>query len=155
MAEKNMSEKLAESISKLIKKTNTFEKIETLLNGVSLFMFITGAVSLYNSYKLHKITEYANISKNKMDDKINSKLDKIIETNEKIIHLQMQLYTSFQNNEVLKTQVSLTEDIENIKTQTIVSPLEDYYELVNECYDNIPCNNSKKASGLNRLFGWK
>ena len=114
MAEKNMSEKLAESISKLIKKTNTFEKIETLLNGVSLFIFITGAVTLYNSYKLHKITEYANISKNKMDDKINSKLDKIIETNEKIIHLQMQLYTSFQNNEVLKTQVSLTEDIEDI-----------------------------------------
>jgi hypothetical protein len=155
MAEKNMSEKLAESISKLIKKTNTFEKIETLLNGISLFMFITGAVTLYNSYKLHKITEYANISKNKMDDKINLKLDKIIETNEKIIHLQMQLYTSFQNNEVLKRQVSLTEDIENIKTQTIVSPLDDYYELVNECYDNIPCNNSKKATGLNRLFGWK
>ena len=155
MAEKNMSEKLAESISKLIKKTNTFEKIETLLNGVSLFIFITGAVTLYNSYKLHKITEYANISKNKMDDKINSKLDKIIETNEKIIHLQMQLYTSFQNNEVLKTQVSLTEDIEDIKTQIIVTPLEDYYELANECYDNIPCNNSKKATGLNRLFGWK
>ena len=27
-------------------------------------------------------------------------------------------------------------------------------ELLNECYDNFPCNNSKKASGLNRLFGW-
>jgi hypothetical protein len=79
MAEKNMSEKLAESILKLIKKTNTFEKIETQLNYVSLFIFITGAVTLYNSYKLHKITEYSNISKNKMDDKINSKLDKIIE----------------------------------------------------------------------------
>ena len=28
-------------------------------------------------------------------------------------------------------------------------------ELLNECYDNIPCNNSKKVSGLNKLFGWK
>lgn len=28
-------------------------------------------------------------------------------------------------------------------------------ELLNECYDNFPCNNSKKASGLNKLFGWK
>ena len=150
-----MNEKMADTISKLIAKTNTFKKVETILNGVSLFIFITGAVTLYNSYKLHKITECSNISKNKMNDKINSKLDKIIETNEKIIHLQMQLYTSFQNNEVLKKQVSQTKNIENIKTQTIVSPLEDYNELLNECYDNIPCNNSKKTSGLNRLFGWK
>lgn len=28
-------------------------------------------------------------------------------------------------------------------------------ELLSECYDSFPCNNSKKASGLNRLFGWK
>ena len=152
MAEKNISEKLAESIKNLIKKTNTFEKIETLLNGVSLFMFITGVVTLYNSYKLHKITEYANPSKNKIDDKINAKLDKIIETNEKIIHLQMGLLNSLQNNEVLKPKISLTEQFE---TQTNDNKIYDDDEILNECYDNIPCNNSKKASGLNRIFGWK
>ena len=152
MSERNIPEKLAESITKLIKKTNTFEKIETLLNGVSLFMFITGAVTLYNSYKLHKITEYANISKNKMDDKINAKLDKIIETNEKIIHLQMGLLNSLQNNEVLKPKISLTEQFE---TQTNDNKIYDDDEILNECYDNIPCNNSKKSSGLNRIFGWK
>jgi hypothetical protein len=152
MSEKNISEKLTESITKLIKKTNTFEKIETLLNGVSLFMFITGAVTLYNSYKLHKITEYANPSKNKIDDKINAKLDKIIETNEKIIHLQMGLLNSLQNNEVLKPKISLTEQFE---TQTNDNKIYDDDEILNECYDNIPCNNSKKSSGLNRIFGWK
>ena len=152
MSEKNISEKLTESITKLIKKTNTFEKIETLLNGVSLFMFITGAVTLYNSYKLHKITEYANPSKNKIDDKINAKLDKIIETNEKIIHLQMGLLNSLQNNEVLKPKISLTEQFE---TQTNDNKNYDDDEILNECYDNIPCNNSKKSSGLNRIFGWK
>jgi hypothetical protein len=152
MSEKNISEKLVESITKLIKKTNTFEKIETLLNGVSLFMFITGAVTLYNSYKLHKITEYANPSKNKIYDKINAKLDKIIETNEKTIHLQMGLLNSLQNNEVLKPKISLTEQFE---TQTNNNKIYDDDEILNECYDNIPCNNSKKASGLNRIFGWK
>ena len=152
MSEKNISEKLAESITKLIKKTNTFEKIEKLLNGVSLFMFITGAVTLYNSYKLHKITEYANPSENKIDDKINAKLDKIIDTNEKIIHLQMGLLNSLQNNEALKHQISLTEQFE---TQTNDNKIYDDDEILNECYDNIPCNNSKKASGLNRIFGWK
>jgi hypothetical protein len=127
MAEKNISEKLAESIKNLIKKTNTFEKIETLLNGVSLFMFITGVVTLYNSYKLHKITEYANPSKNKIDDKINAKLDKIIETNEKIIHLQMGLLNSLQNNEVLKPKISLTEQFE---TQTNDNKIYDDYEIL-------------------------
>ena len=29
------------------------------------------------------------------------------------------------------------------------------YELLYECYDNIPCNNSKKVTGINRLFEWK
>ena len=146
MSEKNITEKLADSISKFIKKTNTFEKVETLLKGVSLFIFITGAVTLYNSYKLHSMTNHLNLSKNK----INTKLNKIIETNEKIflliennIHLQSAL-----PSEDLKIN-NLIEDTPN------VSPLEDYYELLNECYDNIPCNNSKKASGLNRLFGWK
>jgi hypothetical protein len=27
-------------------------------------------------------------------------------------------------------------------------------ELLNECYDNIPCNNIKKATGLNSIFGF-
>jgi len=155
MAEKNISEKLAESISKLIKKTNTFEKIETLLNGVSLFMFITGAVTLYNSYKLHKMTSHLNLSKNKMEDRINTKLDKIIETNEKIISL---IENNTQLQSALSTEVNCLEDLKInniIEDSQNVSPLEDYYELLNECYDNIPCNNSKKASGLNRIFGWK
>ena len=155
MAEKNISEKLAESIKNLIKKTNTFEKIETMLKGVSLFMFITGIVSLYNSYKLHKITDCINEIQNKMNDKINAKLNKIIETNEKIIQLQMQLSSSLYNIEICKKQISLTESVENIEKKTSDVQIYNEDEILNECYDNIPCNNSKKATGLNRLFGWK
>jgi oligoendopeptidase F len=155
MSEKNISEKLADTITKLIKKTNTFEKVETLLKGVSLFIFITGAVSLYNSYKLHKMTSHLNLSKNNMENRINTKLDKIIETNEKIISL---IENNTQLHSALSTEVNCLEDLKInniIEDAPNVSPLEDYYELLNECYDNIPCNNSKKASGLNRLFGWK
>ena len=41
MTEKNITEKLGESISNLIKKTNTFEKVESILKGISVFMFLT------------------------------------------------------------------------------------------------------------------
>jgi DNA-directed RNA polymerase sigma subunit (sigma70/sigma32) len=152
MSEKNMTEKLADSITKLIKKTNTFEKVETLLKGVSLFMFITGAVTLYNSYKLHKMTSHLNLSKNNMEDRINTKLDKIIETNEKIISL---IENNIQLQKPNYTDVSCCEVVDIIEDTTNVSEVEYYYDFLNECYDNIPCNNSKKATGLNRLFGWK
>jgi len=169
MAEKNISEKLAESISKLIKKTNTFEKVETMLKGVSLFMFITGALTLYNSYKLHtiiesksakiiesksaKIIESKSANKNKMEDKINAKLDKIIETNEKIILLidkNIQLPMPLSSDEI-----NSCKSVDIIEKNVNENQIYDDDEILNDCYDNIPCNNSKKASGLNRLFGWK
>jgi hypothetical protein len=53
---------------------------------------------------------------------------------------------------VLKPKISLTEQFE---TQTNDNKIYDDDEILNECYDNIPCNNSKKASWLNRIFGWK
>jgi hypothetical protein len=152
MTEKNISEKLAESISKLIKKTNTFEKVETMLKGVSLFMFVTGVVTLYNSYKLHTIIESKSANKNKMEDKINAKLDKIIETNEKIILLidkNIQFQKSSSDN------INCCKSVDIIEINETDNQIYDDDEILNECYDNIPCNNTKKASGLNRLFGWK
>jgi oligoendopeptidase F len=101
------------------------------------------------------MTSHLNLSKNKMEDRINTKLDKIIETNEKIISL---IENNTQLQSALSTEVNCLEDLKInniIEDSQNVSPLEDYYELLNECYDNIPCNNSKKASGLNRIFGWK
>ena len=144
MSEKNMTEKLADSISNLIKKTNTFEKVETLLKGISLFTFITGAVTLYTSYKIHTMSNDLNLSKNKMEDKINAKLDKII--------LLFENSVPTNNNEVFTLPISLIENIEHENDNTQIY---DDEEILNECYDNIPCNNAKKASGLNRLFGWK
>lgn len=154
-----MSEKLTDSISKLIKKTSTFEKVETLLKGVSLFIFITGVVTLYNSYKLHKMTSHLNLSKNNMEYRINSNFNKIIETNQKIIlliensiKLQSSVFCSCNNDELFKKQISLIEKIDNNNSDIKIYDDDDF---LNECYDNMPCNNSKKVSGLNRLFGWK
>jgi len=155
MTEKNISEKLGESISNLIKKTNTFEKAEAILKGISLFMFFTGAVTLFNSYKLHK-----------MDEKIN----KILKTNE-TIHLLARKNTMCQKAIELQKTSSINYEIN--KNEIIDNEYNEYNEynkdneykeynkdyedneLLNECYDIIPCNNSKKVSGLNKLFGWK
>ena len=52
-----MSEKMADSISKLIAKTNTFEKVESWLKCITLLMFIAGTASVYNSYELYTLTK--------------------------------------------------------------------------------------------------
>ena len=51
-------------------------------------------------------------------------------------------------SKIIKDEIKWLRFIENNK-------IYDDDEILNECYDNIPCNNAKKASGLNRLFGWK
>jgi len=56
----------------------------------------------------------------------------------------------------VKTQESNKSNKLSIKSEPKIckTDIEDQ-ELLNECYDNFPCNNSKKVSGLNRLFDWK
>jgi hypothetical protein len=128
-----MNEKMADSISKLIAKTNTFEKVESWLKGITLFMFIAGTASVYNSYKLYTLTKSIQSKEDKINknlDKINIKLDKIIEVNEKII----LLHQSKRNNENNTKEDDNTEfDInENNITEieTNVNKIEDYYEFV-------------------------
>ena len=155
MSEKNMSDKFADAITTLIKKTSTFEKIETTLKGITIFMFITGITTLYNSYKLHKLIKCV---KN-MEVKINKKMDEIVKKTENV-GLLVEQHKQSQN-------LVYARCIETVET-TINSPVnnsndlhmnnketDEYYELLNECYDIMPCNNTKKATGLNLLFGWK
>lgn len=132
-----MSEKMADSISKLISKTNTFEKVESWLKGITLLMFIAGTASVYNSYKLYTL----NKSIQNKEDKLNKKLDKIIETNEKIILLleynQNNQYNQDKNNENditefdnMETSCSIDSDNIVYHENEIEHQIEDYYEFV-------------------------
>lgn len=128
-----MNEKMADSISKLIAKTNTFEKVESWLKGITLLMFIAGTASVYNSYKLYTLTK----SIQSKEDKINKKLDKIIETNEKIILLmENKKHLNKNIEEDDNTEIDIEEhDNMEIETNengidTNVNIIEDYYEFV-------------------------
>jgi hypothetical protein len=172
MTDKNVSEKLSETLSNLIKKTNTFEKVDGMLKCVSIFMLITGVVTFFNYYKIEKLQNnlykkdeelYLHLFKTIMEvKKINKKLDTIIEINEDIgllienhmkEHKTLTPSLSYLSNNSLSTKSFIPFDYDNYDYNIENNDIDD--ELLNECYDNIPCNNSKKATGLNRIFEWK
>jgi len=168
MTDKNVSEKLAYTITNLIKKTNTFEKVDNALTGISVFMFITGALSLLNAYSLYKWNNALHKREESVSldifetimevKKMNKKIDKIIEQNEKL-NLFIENHNSMQIQQTIDSESELSSvtgdfnesesELENVNDELIE------YELLYECYDNIPCNNSKKVTGMNRLFEWK
>ena len=184
MSEQNISEKLANSISKLIKKTETFEKVDTMLKCVSIFMLITGTISFFNYYKIEKLKN--NLDKKDEElrlnmfetimevKKINKKLDIIIEINEYtslLIENQIQDQEmsgspfSYLNDSTISTTslIPFTNDNNNDNINHVnnnnhdnndINDNIDDNELLNESYDIIPCNNSKKVIGLNKIFGW-
>lgn len=162
----NISDKLAEAITTIIKKTNAYEKAhkaEHILKGVAFFMLFTSAISLFNYFTLNTI--YAkNIDQSiqqKLDNEfhfLNHKIDKLQEDNEKIIVLLERQYSL-----KLNTLPSIQWDKETISKNSSENfkPLDTELkedpdnELLNECYDIMPCNNSTKVHGMNSLFNWK
>ena len=76
---------------------------------------------------------------------INKKIDILIESNNSLIEI---------NKSIMET--NLKQHIcgnETINRKKLIAENSDD-ELLNECYDNIPCNNIKKATGLNSIFGF-
>jgi hypothetical protein len=125
-----MSEKIAVSISKLIAKTNTFEKVESWLKAITLFMVIAGTASVYNSYTLYTLTKSINNTENK--------LNKIIETNEKII-LLMENDEDMNEEDSSNENQNMNIEIDSIECDNIVcdenknaneNKIEDYYEFI-------------------------
>jgi hypothetical protein len=152
--------------------TRISDKIDFIKNcsaGIVIFTVISGLLAFENYRKdiynkkevINKINE-----KNKIIEK---KLDELIESNKLII--QMLEKQDVVLNGIMKYQFTpLNYSSSNLSALTFNSenngetnlnnsklhsePITEYEELLNECYDSLPCNNSKKTSGLNRLFGW-
>lgn len=150
----SLNEQISEAFTTVIKKANIFEKISELKNSVRGFIFFSGlatSVLFINVFsnlrcKIQNIETMNNVYFQKINDtqinfentidKLNKKMDNLIEINKGLMN---ELSSKIERNETNKTINTLSGDDDD--------------ELLNECYDNIPCNNVKKATGINRIFG--
>jgi hypothetical protein len=190
MTEPNVSDKLADVITSIFKKTNIFDKIERIHGLIiisSSFLIIGSTMSLINFYFLKNINskndENISLLKN-----IDDNLSKIKEDN---YFINFKVYQEFQKKIDLITDISLELQKQNIKlfrffeeksknnekktitTMTSMSDFEKYCnstilkekedleiyedienEILQECYDNLPCNNFKKVTSSG-FFNWK
>jgi hypothetical protein len=137
MSDSNLVDKLSEAVAKAIKKANIFEKateIKSMLSGFIILTTIMGTTIIINQvYKRKSITF------------LEEKIEKLVETNTKlyeIIQENNKLYNKFIENQLLHTN------------NTEIEKESEDNELLDECYDVLPCNNSKKVTGLNKIFNW-
>ena len=181
MTDTFLNDKIYEVFDSVLKKTHIFDKISELKrlnNGFIFFSTITSTFlilnSIYINYKL-------NIKYFKLENKfeeigiIHNKINEMIEINKIIIFLLKENQKLIQSN--LNKQnissVNPTISSESLYYNNKYSSNETIYQIANEenreqniskisndeeflseCYDNIPCNNIKKVTGFNRLFGW-
>jgi cell division protein FtsL len=142
MSDTKINTIIRNSISSIIKKIKIYENVVEL-KKVSygfffVFTFTTGALiinSLYNSYALYNL--------HKEIDKIEERYTQIID----LLKFNKGFNNSISDISYVKEQI-----IENNQPD-IEFHIEDIFqdnheELLNECYDNIPCNNIKKVTGF-------
>ena len=159
-----------------IKKCATGIALFTLLTGI--ITFENYRINYYNNEQITKKLRHENeekinqlVESNKKIIEILEKqtkmLDEILEnpllnlsniepltTSSSILSLSpvlsqsssMSLVTSPKNNELCENNSENVEQTEKVNKEDL--------ELLNECYDNLPCNNSKKITGINKLFNW-
>ena len=180
MSEINLSDKIAESITTVIKKTKTYEKtlfIGNIMIGVGIFCIINTVFSSFNYLSLnhiisnkynffYHIKKELNFIHNKLNT-LNKILDKIVENNAilEIPSNKMHISTSMSDfDEYLRNNIdnkdNILKEYDNILENNILENnilenniLEDD-ELLNECYDVLPCNNTKKVIGMKNIFSW-
>ena len=199
MSEQNVSDKLAEVITSIFKKTNMFEKIERIQGLITIstgFFIITSTLTLINYYFIKDIYS-KNDEQTKLLKNINNNLSRITQDNN---FINFKVYEDFQKKiniiaefsvELKKQSDKLLEKFEEniekkyITTTTSISDFEKYFkenvekvkekevnvkaidfevdsdiyenidnELLQECYDSLPCNNVKKTT-LSGFLYWK
>lgn len=141
----------------------------------SLYINYTLNVEYYN---LKSKIEEIDIIHNKINDivEINKGTMLLVKENQNLIQTnfkKVNLYSinstlssgslynnnNFNSNETIN-QTYFEENMENKETKKTeeaeknIKKNNDDDELLSECYDNIPCNNIKKVTGINRFFGW-
>jgi len=151
----SLNEQINEILTSVIKKANFFEKITELKSSMRGFIFFSGfttsfllmnvffnnfsSYSQFNNINHNIYTSFQKINENQKNFEIiihtlTKKVDELIDINKKLLDLN-----SNKINNTINTNIEERNNEDD--------------ELLNECYDNIPCNNIKKATGINRLFG--
>ena len=181
MTEQNISEKISDTITAIIiKKTNIFERLDNIkgLIQISTGLFIvTATISIINYYYIKQI-DSKNDEKIELFKDMNKQLLKNINDNSAT---HFKLYQELQTK--IDTLLELTIELQSknnillekyekkyITTLTSMSDFEKYSntstiqnkdtyndvdnELLQECYDVLPCNNITKATSTG-FFGWK
>jgi len=155
---------LVEAFSKAMKKANIFEKaieIKRLISGFIVLTTIIGTTIIINQiYKKQSITSFET-----RIDTLDKKIEKLVETNATLYEIIMQnnkLSNKFIENQLLhicntnnaEIEREERQEREEKETKEESETKEEYDELLDECYDVMPCNNSKKVIGISKIFNW-
>jgi hypothetical protein len=127
------------------------EKHDERLNEILQYPFITLRNKSSLQYSSPSLSDLSLQSEKEDENNENN------ENNENIGLLTYLNYCSEldETEKSVNTQESSKTNKISIKSEPKICKTEiEDEELLNECYDNFPCNNSKKVSGLNRLFAW-
>ena len=170
---------MVEAFTSAMKKANIFEKaieIKRMLSGFIIITTIMGTTIIINQlYKRQSITSFET-----RIDILDKKIEKLVENNATLYEIIMQnnkLSNKFIENQLLhicnsnnieiegeetrrkeenrqNTYEKETKPKEELETKEKLETKEEYDELLDECYDIMPCNNSKKVIGITKIFNW-
>ena len=174
MTEINITEVLINAI----KKGRIFEKTEKYKKAFYSFIFFTSvanafllATNLYNLYTMMSLKKSMKKLKNiesKIEDLHKNLLhlykltdDKVNNINKSLIDLHCykksiaNLICYVDNSsEINDTNDETKKELNNYINNNEIIDNNTIDELMDECYDNIPCNNIKKHTIFNTLFKW-
>ena len=147
----SLNEQINDILTIVIKKANFFEKMTELKTSMRGFIFFSGFTTsillmnvFFNNFSCY--SQFNNINHN-----IYTSFQKI---NENQKNFEIIIHTLTKKVDELTEALNSNKINNTNNTKADRNNDDDDDELLNECYDNIPCNNIKKATGgINRLFG--
>ena len=169
MSDLHMVDKFSEAFTNAIKKANIFEKfieVKRMCSGLIIITTITGAgilcYEVYNNYIMSLIQNknlHMEVRIATLDKKIEKLYEIILQNNKlsnKFIENQLLHICKLNNAEIENFHNSIEKEDEKIneKTEEKINEKTEDIELLDECYDIMPCNNSKKVTGINKIFNW-
>jgi hypothetical protein len=130
-----LSEKMVDAIKLSLTNSNPFMKTNILIKRASIFIFITFGFTLVNYFTLK------NIIKNQTE--LSENIKKIQTT------MICNTYKRVINRDIHKNKVTRSTSTSNLLREDISKPTildknDSEYEILDDCYDVLPCNNLKK-----------
>jgi cell division protein FtsL len=169
----DLSKELTNAVTNIVKNTDFYgkaKKVSYAIYGISIFC---GIYAVFNYVKHERLCNDIDNLKNQIKrntqilDSLKTSCNKLLERTYKIKQLEetMHFFTERDDNSSNEIENKEPENKEpenkesenkvreNSKLQIITD--EEENELLNESYDNIPCSNVKKITGLFGVFKWK